>query len=97
MYAVIFKACIRDLDTTYHESVKRMRELALQKYGCREFLSFTEGDQEIAISYWDTQAQIRQWRQNAEHLKAQALGKSKWYASYHIQVVEIVRSYSYPD
>ena len=96
MYAVIFKAQIRELDQTYHETVKRVKELALQKYGCIEFLSVTEGNREVSISYWQTQAQILQWKQNVEHLEAQALGKSKWYNSYVVEVVEINRKYRYP-
>jgi heme-degrading monooxygenase HmoA len=93
MYAVIFKAQIRELDQAYHDTVKRMRELALQEYGCLDFISFTEGDQEITISYWDSQAQIRHWKQNPEHIQAQALGKSRWYKSYRIEIVEVIRQY----
>jgi len=29
-----------------------MRDLAINKYGCSEFISTTEGNNEIAISYW---------------------------------------------
>lgn len=64
------------------------------EYGCTEFTSCTEGNTEIAISYWETQAQIKAWKQNAEHLTAQSLGKSTWYKSYRVQVVEVVREYS---
>jgi heme-degrading monooxygenase HmoA len=96
LYAVIFKAQIGELDQAYHDTVERMREIAQQEYGCLEFLSLTEGDQEISISYWETQAQIHQWKENAEHLQAQALGNSKWYKNYHIEVVEIVRQYGNP-
>ena len=39
-----------------------MRELAKSKYGCKEFTSATEGKFEIAISYWDTEDQIRAWK-----------------------------------
>ena len=70
-----------------------MRELAVNEYGCTEFLSVTEGDQEISISYWKEQKDIIDWRQNAEHMAAQELGKSKWYKFYQVQVVEIVREY----
>ena len=96
MYAVIFKAQIKELDQNYSETAKRMQELALQKYGCIEFLSLTEGDQEISISYWKTLEHIQQWKQNAEHLQAQAMGKSKWYNNYQVEIVEIHRQYSYP-
>ena len=73
-----------------------MQELALQQYGCADFISITEGDMEISISYWETQEQIQQWQQNTEHLEAQALAKSKWYNSYSVEIVEISRKYNYP-
>ena len=53
----------------------------------------TEGNREIAISYWENLEQISAWKQNAEHRKAQELGRSKWYASYQVQVVKIIREY----
>lgn len=93
MYAVIFKAKITTLDESYTEMAKRMRELALDKYGCTDFISATEADYEIAISYWETQEQIKKWKQDAEHLVAQELGRSSWYASYKVEVVKIIREY----
>ena len=93
MYAVIFKAKITTLDESYTEMAKKMRELAMGEYGCTGFVSATEADYEIAISYWETQEQIKKWKQNAEHLVAQELGRSRWYASYKVEVVKIIREY----
>jgi heme-degrading monooxygenase HmoA len=94
MYAVIFRAEINELDEAYADMAARMRDLAMQKYGCVEFTAMTEGKQEIAISYWDDQEQIKAWKQDPEHRKVQKLGRSKWYKSYRVQVVEIIRDYS---
>ena len=91
MYAVIFKATIKEFDDQYLEMAGRMRDLAINEYGCTEFSACTEGDKEIAISYWPSMEHIKAWRQNPEHKKAQALGKSKWYSSYQVQVTEILR------
>ena len=93
MYAVIFRAQIEKLDDEYHVMAQRMRELAMDKYGCREFVALTEDDVEIAISYWDDQEQIKAWKENVEHLKAQSQGQSKWYKSYHVQITEVIREY----
>lgn len=93
MYAVIFKAEIKQLDTTYSETAHRMRELAMSNYGCTEFIAVTEGDQEIAISYWESLEQITAWKKDAEHLVAQQQGQSTWYQSYRVQVTEILREY----
>ncbi len=73
---------------------ERMRDLAINEYGCKEFIASTEGNTEIAISYWDNESQIKKWKQNSEHLSAQGKGQSKWYKSYTVQVVEVVRAYS---
>lgn len=93
MYAVIFKARIACLDEAYLTTAARMRELAMERYGCLEFSAATEGDQEIAISYWDDQDRIRAWKNDPEHLRAQELGQTRWYSSYQVEVVEILRSY----
>lgn len=93
MYAVIFKAKINKLDKSYSETAQKMRELAINKYGCKEFTAVTEGTNEIAISYWENQEQIVKWKQDAEHLVAQELGRSTWYKSYKVEVVEIIREY----
>ncbi len=93
VYAVIFKAKINKLDQAYSETATRMRELAINEYGCTEFVSVTEGEQEISISYWNNKKDIAAWKQNAEHLVVQELGKSEWYKSYQVQVVEVIREY----
>ncbi|MEM8498049.1 MAG: antibiotic biosynthesis monooxygenase [Pseudomonadota bacterium] len=93
MYAVIFIAEVASLDSEYSETAARMREIAMSEYSCTEFTSTTEGNKEIAISYWPSLDAIRAWKSNPDHLKAQQLGKSKWYKSYKVQVVEVLREY----
>lgn len=94
MYAVIFMAETRQLDVQYAEMAAELRELAQVKYGCRRFDSCCEGKQEIAISYWDSLEQISRWKQDPRHLQAQKLGKEKWYTSYSVEVVEVLREYA---
>jgi len=94
MYAVIFRAKTKKLDKTYFETAKRMRELALNEYGCLEFTAVTEGENEIAISYWDSLEQIKKWKQNSEHLTAQKLGQEKWYEDYSVEIVEVISRYN---
>jgi len=94
MYAVIFRSEVNKLDSRYSEMAAQMRELAINKYGCLEFTSVTEDAQEIAISYWQNQEQIKKWKQDSKHLVAQELGQAIWYKSYTVQVVEVIREYS---
>jgi len=93
MFAVIFIAKIKSLDDEYVQTAARLRELAREKFGCLDFISLTEGDQEIAISYWESMEQIKTWKQDPEHLRAQEQGKRKWYESYQVQITEVVRAY----
>ncbi|MCU7846378.1 MAG: antibiotic biosynthesis monooxygenase [Candidatus Thiodiazotropha sp. (ex Monitilora ramsayi)] len=93
MYAVIFKARIRSLDEDYQETANKLREIAMKEFGCREFVSVSEGEFEISISYWDDMNMIRAWKESTEHLKAQTEGRNRWYHSIQIQVVEVVREY----
>ena len=70
-----------------------MRDLAFDKYGCIDFVSSTEGDNELAISYWPSQDAILAWKQDTQHQQAQFKGKSKWYSSYQVEVVEVLSQY----
>ena len=94
MYAVIFRATIKALDEEYQDTAEKLRNLALDNYGCLEFCAYTEQDQEVAISYWQSEEQIRAWKQDPLHLRAQQTGRKKWYKSYQVQVVEVVRQYT---
>jgi len=74
-----------------------MRELAFEKYGCIDFIAVTEGDQEIAISYWESEEAIKQWKNDSEYSLAQDAGRHKWYESYAVQVVEVKREYKFNE
>ncbi|BAO44528.1 antibiotic biosynthesis monooxygenase family protein [Thiolapillus brandeum] len=93
MYAVIFRAVIAELDDRYTETAQRMRELAMTRYGCREFTSVTGNGTEISISWWDNEEQIRQWKQDPAHRQAQELGRRKWYRDYSVQIVKVIKAY----
>ena len=94
MFVVIFRAKITKLDDEYSRVAQRMRDLALTQFGCVEFHAVTEGDHEIALSYWPDQDKIRDWKQHSDHLIAQELGKKHWYESYSVQVCEVKRQYN---
>lgn len=95
MYAVIFKATTAHQDSEYSEMVTMMRELAFTQYNCQDFIAVTEGKQEIAISYWNSEDDIKRWHKDSQHLIAQKLGREKWYSSYTVEVVKITRSYCF--
>ncbi len=95
MYVVIFRAKIRALDDEYVRVAARMRELALTQFGCVEFQSVSEGNAEIALSYWADEASILAWKQHTEHVIAQQLGRERWYESYCVEIAAITRRYQH--
>ena len=94
MFVVIFRATARHLDAEYNATAARMRELALTQFGCLDFTAVTEGNQEVALSYWPDEASIRTWKQHTDHLMAQQLGRERWYSGYSVEVAEIKRQYT---
>ena len=73
---------------------ERMAKLVVQQ---KEFLGVESAQSEgleIIVSYWGTEENIRQWKQQEEHLQAQHLGKIKWYEHYAIRVCKVERAYS---
>jgi heme-degrading monooxygenase HmoA len=93
MYAVIFRAKTRDLDPEYYETANRLREIAMEKYGCQDFVSVSENGEEITISYWPDLTVIQEWKKDPDHLAAQKVGRAKWYIDYKVEMVEVLRSY----
>lgn len=93
MYAVIFKAVVKQFDQQYEDMLVELRALSVNKYGCIDIQSVTEGENEVTISYWNSLDDIKKWKQDDRHMTAQRLGKVKWYKSYQVQVVEVLKDY----
>lgn len=93
MYVVIFRAKINALDDDYLKMANKLRGLALKEFGCLEFTALTQNDHEIALSYWPDEKSIQRWKQQADHVMAQTLGRTQWYESYSVEITEVKRSY----
>ena len=93
MYAVIFKASVTELDDEYSRMAERLKKLAFEKYGCQDFVSVTQGNEEIAISYWETEQQIHDWKKDPEHLLAQSKGREKWYKSFSTEICKVINNH----
>ena len=91
-FAVIFTAQ-RSLsgDDIYDITTDRMVFLARRQPGFLGVES-VRGDDGIGItvSYWVDRDAIANWRQQAEHLAAQALGRQEFYDWYRVRVAEVV-------
>ena len=91
-FAVIFTAQ-RSLsgDDIYDITADRMVLLARRQPGFLGVES-VRGDDGIGItvSYWVDRDAIANWRQQAEHLAAQALGRQEFYEWFRVRVAEVV-------
>lgn len=94
MYIVIFKATLKKLDDEYQELAKGLRTLAMDKYGCLDFYSATENNQETTLSYWPSLQAIQAWKADPLHQQGQKLGKERWYQSYTVQISEVIKEYN---
>jgi heme-degrading monooxygenase HmoA len=96
MYVVIFRAKTKALDVEYSATASVLRQLALEQFRCVEFLAVTEGEQEVALSYWHKLEDIQAWKAHGTHVLAQQRGRADWYESYEVQIAEIQREYRFP-
>ena len=90
-YAVIFTAQ-RKSDEGYAEMAARMDELAKTMPG---YLGIESARDEngfgITVSYWESEAAIANWKKNADHLQAQAMGRAEWYENDTVRVAKVER------
>ncbi len=96
-YAVIFSAQRREGDHGYARMADKMEQMAAQQPGYLGIESSRDADGfGITVSYWRDAESVRAWKQVAEHLGAQALGKSQWYEHYELRVAKVERAYDGP-
>ena len=92
-YAVIFSSQRTEGDQGYGQAASRMLELAREQPGFLGVESAREDALGITVSYWSTAESIARWKQDAEHLVAQQLGKDAWYEHYELRVARVERAY----
>ena len=93
-FAVIFSSLRSADDAGYEAMSRRMAELAPQQAGYLGIESVRRADGfGITVSYWSSLDAVARWKQQVEHLGAQALGKAKWYVDYAVRVARVERSY----
>ena len=97
-FAVIFTTQRTEGDHGYDAMADKMAELAAKQPGyvgmdsARDAAGFG-----ITVSYWRTEAALVNWKQVAEHLLAQKLGRDRWYSRYSLRVAKVERQYDGPE
>lgn len=93
-YAVIFTSLRTPVEEGYKDTATLMITLAQTQPGYLGVESAREGVG-ITVSYWESLEAIRNWKQQADHLIAQQLGREKWYARYKTRICLVERDYSF--
>jgi heme-degrading monooxygenase HmoA len=95
-YAVIFSSVRRGQDDGYDAMADRMLELAKAQPGFLDVESVRDGSgMGITVSCWESLEAIAAWKQNAEHLVAQRLGRERWYEQFTLRVCRVERETTY--
>ncbi len=92
-YAVIFTSMHSGDTTGYLDMAEKMTSLAERQPGYLGIESARE-NVGITVSYWRDLESIKQWKNQADHLKAQAAGKARWYSAYTTRIALVERDYS---
>jgi heme-degrading monooxygenase HmoA len=93
-YAVIFSSTLTEHTEGYGQMADKMVALAQTMPG---YLGIDSAREEIGVtvSYWRDHESIRNWKQQSEHLEAQALGHKQWYQSFFTRIAKVERAYSF--
>ena len=93
-YAVIFSSQRREEEAGYGVTADRMVELAAQQPGYLGIETVRGNDGfGITVSYWQSEADILNWRRNAEHSLARERGRNEWYEHFELRVAKVERAY----
>ena len=97
-YAVIFTAQRADGDHGYGAMADQMVKLAETQPGYLGVeTTRDESGLGITVSYWKDEASLIAWKNQAQHLLAQKLGKERWYTYYTLRVAKVERAYDGPE
>ena len=92
MIVVLFRSKLVDAPAGYAEMAEEMVALAKTMPGFIDMKFFKAEDGErLTVVWWQDEATLKGWREQARHRVAQQLGRERWYEYYKIEVAEVVR------
>jgi heme-degrading monooxygenase HmoA len=96
-FAVIFSSQRRQEDAGYGLTADRMVELAAVQPGYLGIETVRGEDGfGITVSYWQSEADILNWKRNTEHSLARERGRNEWYEHFELRVARVERAYGGP-
>lgn len=98
-YAVIFSSQRNGQgDVDYAAAAERMFDLVQQQPGFLGAESVRGADGfGITVAYFDSEENIRHWRNHAEHAQVRERGRREWYEHFEVRVAKVERAYAGPD
>ncbi|MBN8886120.1 MAG: antibiotic biosynthesis monooxygenase [Rudaea sp.] len=97
-YAVIFTSQRNGSgEADYAAAADAMFELVQQQPGFLGAESARGADGlGITVAYFDSEENIRRWRNHTEHAATRERGKREWYEHFEVRVAKVERAYSGP-
>lgn len=93
-YAVIFTSIQTETIKGYAEMANQMETLAKLQTGFLGIES-AKNDVGITVSYWESLDDIKNWKQQSDHLIAQQKGRKDWYSWYKVRICKVEREYEF--
>ncbi len=101
MIAVIFEVTPKaEGNDAYFEIAELLKPSLVEIDGfisVERFQSLTNPEKYLSLSFWETEAAIKQWKANVEHQAAQHRGKHELFSHFRIRVGNIVRDYGHSN
>jgi heme-degrading monooxygenase HmoA len=93
-YAVIFTSTHSENSEGYTDMATLMETHAKTQNG---FLGIESARDSIGItiSYWESLDDIKNWKQQSDHLIAQQKGRLDWYNWYKVRICKVEREYEF--
>jgi heme-degrading monooxygenase HmoA len=97
-YAVIFSSRRNGRgEADYEAAAERMFELVQQQPGFLGAESTRDAEGfGITVAYFDSEENIKRWRNHAEHAAVRERGKREWYEHFELRVAKVERAYGGP-
>lgn len=89
-FAVIFESVRSGLDDDgYAQMAAHMNNIAHEQDGFCGIETYRNGKRGVTISWWRDREAITAWGRHPGHRKAKELGRTRWYDSFHLEIVRI--------
>lgn len=94
-YVAIFTSAHTGSHEGYDKDTQAVLELAKGHPGFIGVEAAGDDDLSFAISYWESDESIRNFKELAEHLVIQDKGRDNYYRKYKVRIAKVERDYEF--